>query len=246
MARSKAPPRVKGPYSERGGARFRIRICDATGRHDLYFATRAEALAGMRQAARDLPAGSECRWLSAILDEYMRDKVQRGQCTARSAQEDLGRLRGWLAEHLEEDIGKLTPKRAAALYERLVETPTRKTREPPTAATHRCYLHRAQTLFRWAVRRGYVRENPFESVQPVGRPNRGRKQLRFEEADRFISAGFRMFDSERRCHGSGSSDSAASRLPGWRGPASASARSGLWWDSAVDRSWRQRLPRQDA
>jgi hypothetical protein len=30
MSRSKAPPRIKGPYSERGGTRFRIRICDAT------------------------------------------------------------------------------------------------------------------------------------------------------------------------------------------------------------------------
>ena len=28
MSRSKAPPRIKGPYSERGGTRFRIRVCD--------------------------------------------------------------------------------------------------------------------------------------------------------------------------------------------------------------------------
>jgi len=26
MSRAKAPPRIKGPYSERGGTRFRIRI----------------------------------------------------------------------------------------------------------------------------------------------------------------------------------------------------------------------------
>lgn len=41
MPRSKAPPRVKGPYCEREGSRFRIRICEATGHRDLYFSTRA-------------------------------------------------------------------------------------------------------------------------------------------------------------------------------------------------------------
>lgn len=44
------------------------------------------------------------------------------------------------------------------------------------------------------MRKGYLRESPFESVQPVGRPNRGKKQLRFDEAERFITAAFRMFD----------------------------------------------------
>ena len=35
MPRFKEPPRVKGPYPERGGTRFRIRICSATGNRDL-------------------------------------------------------------------------------------------------------------------------------------------------------------------------------------------------------------------
>lgn len=41
----------------------------------------------------------------------------------------------------------------------LVAAPTRKTGQPPTAATHRFYLNLAQTLFRWAVRTGYIRES---------------------------------------------------------------------------------------
>jgi integrase len=75
-----------------------------------------------------------------------------------------------------------------------VVTPTRKTKQPPTAATHRFYLKLAQTLFRWAVRKGYVRESPFSELHPMGRPNRGKKQLRFEEAERFITAGLRLFE----------------------------------------------------
>ena len=196
MPRSKAPPRVKGPYCERGGSRFRIRICEATGHRDLYFSTLSEAHAGMKQAARELLQSGHGRQLGKVLDEHMADKVQRGWCAASSAQFQGARLRAWLTDSLEEDIGKLTPKRATAYYERLVATPTRKTGQPPTAATHRFYLNLAQTLFRWAARKGYIRESPFAEVQPVGRPNRGKKQLRFEEAERFITAGFRMFDEK--------------------------------------------------
>ncbi|MFO0579221.1 MAG: tyrosine-type recombinase/integrase [Polyangia bacterium] len=197
MPRAKDPPRVKGPYSERGGTRFRIRVVEATGHRDVYFSTLREAQAGMKQAARELPQSGEVRWLGSVIDEHMQDKVQRGLCAAQSARHQRTRLRSWLADSLEEDIARMTPKRALAYYERLVETPTRKTGQPPTAATHRLDLNTARTLFRWAVRRGYLRENPFESVQPVGRPNRGKKQLRFDEAERFLSAGFRMFDEKR-------------------------------------------------
>ena len=194
MPRTKAPPRVKGPYSERGGTRFRIRVCDMNGHRDLYFPARKEALSAMKDAASELSQTFKGCSLGAVLDEYTEDKVQRGLCSAQSADAHRGRLRRWLCAHLEVDIGKLTPKRATALYEHLVATPTRKTGRPPTAATQRFTLKLAQALFRWAVRRGYVRESPFERVQAVGRPSRGKKQLRFDEAERFISAAFRMFD----------------------------------------------------
>jgi len=190
----KSAPRVKGPYSERGGRRFRIRICDASGRRDLYFPTLKDALDGMKRAERELPQGQESLTLRAVLDEYTQEKVRRGLCKQESANQHRDRLSSWLANFLDQDVGKLSSKRAAALYEHLITTPTQKTGKPPMAATHRFYLKLAQTLFRWAVRKGYVRENPFSDIQPVGRPNRGKKQLRFEEAERFISTGFRLFE----------------------------------------------------
>lgn len=197
MSFPKAPPRVKGPYEERGGTRFRIRVCDRTGNRDLYFSSMKEALAGMKEAKRELPKLKESRILRAVLDEYTREKVRLGHCSQKSADEHRARLTLWLANYLEQDLSKVTPKRAAALYEQLVTTPTLKTGQPPTAATHRFYLKLAQTLFRWVVRKGYVRENPFVDVQPVGRPNRGKKQLRFEEAEQFITAGFRLFEKRQ-------------------------------------------------
>ena len=85
MSRSKAPPRIKGPYSERGGTRFRIRICDAAGRRDLYFPTRKEALRAIKEAARELPPSTKGRSLGKLLDAYMKDKVQQGLCNTRTA-----------------------------------------------------------------------------------------------------------------------------------------------------------------
>ncbi len=166
MPRAKAQPRVKGPYSERGGTRFRIRICDVTEHRDLYFSTMQEARAGMKEAAREFPSSGNGRALGKIVDEYTDDKVKRGLCTARSASRYRDHLRTWLCDYLDKDIDKLTPKRAAALYERMVLTPTGKTGRPPSAATQRYYLQLAQMLFRWAIRKGYLRESPFANVQP--------------------------------------------------------------------------------
>lgn len=197
MPRAKAPPRVKGPYAERGGSRFRIRVCDVTGHRDLYFATLLEAQSALKQAARGLRQSSHSRQLGFVLDAYMKEKIQRGSCSARTAQYQRARLRDWLVDYLEEDISKLTPKRAVVLYEHLVNTPTRKTGQPPTAATHRYFLSLAQRMFRWAVRKGYVSESAFAAIQPVGRASRGKKQLRFEEAERFLTAGFELFDKKQ-------------------------------------------------
>ena len=109
----------------------------------------------------------------------------RGNGVQSVAAWDGAPLRAWLADFLEEDIGKLTPKCAAMHYERLVNTPTRKTGQPPTAATHRFVLSLGQRMFRGAVSKGYVSETALAAIQPVGRPSRGKKQLRFEAPPRF-------------------------------------------------------------
>ena len=197
MSRSKAPPRIKGPYSERGGTRFRIRICDAAGRRDLYFPTRKEALTAIKEAARELPPSAKGRSLGKVLDAYVKDKVQQGVCSACTADDQRARLRVWLGDCLEDEPSRVTPKRAAALYAHLVHTPTSKTGQPPTAATQRYYLKLAKALFRWMVGKGYLRESPFAGIQPVGRPNRGKKQLRFDEAERFITTAFQRFDEQQ-------------------------------------------------
>lgn len=81
------------------------------------------------------------------------------------------------------------------------------------------YVERGGTRFRIRIceptgPQDHVRENPFANVQPVGRPSRGKKQLRFEEADRQSR---RWLDKGHRgqCGGPGPALAQAS-APGWR------------------------------
>ena len=194
MPRAKAPPRVKGPYTERQGTRFRIRICDEGGQRDLYFSSMQDALLSKEQLGRELPKQRMQRPLRELLDAYFAEQVARGTCLRHTAEDQRARVAAFLDACLDEDVTKLTPKRAAALYEGIVQTPTKKTGQPPAASTHRFYLKLAQSLFRWIVRKGFLPSSPFADVQPVGRVNRGKKQLRFEEATRFLSVGLQMFD----------------------------------------------------
>lgn len=196
MAHPKAAPRVKGPYTERGGTRFRIRVCDGSGHRDMYFAVLKEALAAKERAERELPRAASCHRLAEVLDAYYQDKLQREQCKPQTAREQQARLAAFFNGYLDTELTRITPKRAAAIYEAAVEMPCGKTGQPPSAATHRFYLKLAQGLFGWAVRKGYLPSNPFQDVQPVGRVNRGKKQLRFEEASRFISTGLKMYDEQ--------------------------------------------------
>lgn len=195
MPRAKSAPRVTGPYAERGGTRFRVRICDEAGRHDQYFSSLKEAQAAKRQAESELSKTSAHR-ISDAVAAYYRERVEQGMCLEQSAHDKAVQLSGFLGDYIDQDFGKLTAKRAAALYEHVVETPMARTGKPPSAATHRCYLGLAQTFFCWAVQKGYAPRNPFAEVRPVGRVSCGKKQLRFEEASRFISSGLQLFDQD--------------------------------------------------
>ncbi len=69
-----------------------------------------EALAGMKEAAREFSLSGNARALGRLLDEYIEDKVRRGLCTALSASRHRDHLRKWLGDYLDKDIDKLTPK----------------------------------------------------------------------------------------------------------------------------------------
>jgi len=193
MARPKSPPRVCGPYEERGGTRFRIRVIGNGAEKNLYFSTRAEAVAAKDDAERELlsPATYVIR---DLIVEFAEDKQRQGSCKPETAAHELGRLQFFLADFLDDDIRDITPKRAEEIYCAATTVISSKTGKPLEAASHRFYLNLAKRFFSWAEKRGYLAANSFKTVRPVGRPNTGKPQLRIDEANRFVATALQMFD----------------------------------------------------
>ncbi len=195
MPRPPSPSRVKGPYAERGGTRYRLRIVENGSKKDLYFSSRDEALAIMADLSRELAATTR-RILDEVIDEYCAEKEHLGRAKHQTCNDQRERLRFFLRDHLAYDIKALNPTLAAALYKTAVQEPTTKTGRPMAAASHRFYLSMAKTFFAWAERKRYVTTNPFKDVQPVGRVSTGKPQLRIDEAQQFVTVGLKLFDEE--------------------------------------------------
>ena len=87
------------------------------------------------------------------------------------------RLRNFLPN---EPLPSITSQRAAAIY--LGETRRVGKFGQIKPATHHLLLRSTKEFFTWLVKRGHVRENPFEKVEPIGRANVGKEQPRETDA----------------------------------------------------------------
>jgi len=188
--RRRGPPRVLGPYAEPGG--FRLVIVENCARRSVFLPTREEAL----QVQAALTAEMErppVHILGDTLDEWTAERVRAGQCLPGTAEHQLSRLHLFLASQLGRDIAELDAEKAAKLYEGLTTTPSAKTGAPLSAASHRFTLATAKNFFHWATERGYIRQNPFQAVRPLGKVRAGKPQLRIDEARRFVATAQKEF-----------------------------------------------------
>jgi integrase len=192
MPRAKLPPRVNGPYFHAGRKKWRIRIIDDTGRRDLWFDGEEEARCAMSTAGKKLTGRS--RVLSDALKEYYDEKQLHGTAKPETCVHQLACLRLFFDGFLEDELAKLTPRSAEALYAAAVTRPSQKTGKPVSSATHHLYRNLAHGFFLWAVRKGYAAESPFRNVRPVGRPSTGKPQLTLDEAKRYRDTALRLYD----------------------------------------------------
>ena len=193
MPRYKLGARVTGPYYCEARKKWRIFIYDGPKPTVLCFETEKAARKGLSQATKELRS-SASRVLGDVLAEYFAEKEQRQAAKPKTCKEQEAVLRRLLTSYLNDDIGRMTPSRASELYAKATETPRRKTGKPPAAASHRFYLSLAQGFYGWALRKGYVMQNPFKDVRPIGRASTGKAQLRLDEAKRYREAALRLFD----------------------------------------------------
>ena len=195
MPRYKLGPRVTGPYYCAARKKWRIFVYDGPKLTVLWFETEKTAQTGLKKEAKRLQSSCS-RILGDVLAEYFAEKEHREVAKPKTCRDQSTTLRQFLGAYLQDDIGRMTPRRASELYLKTIDTPTGKTGKPPVAASHRYYLALARGLYKWALRKGYVAQNPFADVQPIGRPSTGKAQLRLDEAKRYREAALRLFDEK--------------------------------------------------
>lgn len=193
--RRKSPPRVMGPYWERG--KWRIVVVENNERKSFFFLTEQEALrqkAGFTKEVAPPPSRS----LADVLAEWSEHRLRTGNCKPQTTASQSARVRLMLGPYLERDIAALTPRSAAVLYQYETERLSATTGKPLSAATHQTDRLIAQELYDFALERGYVGGNPFKDVKPVGKIKAGKLQLRIDEARRFTAMAIQLFEDEHK------------------------------------------------
>lgn len=177
----KKPARVLGPY--RNGEKWRLVILDGSSRKAVVTESHDAALL-LREDLQGLIKKPVQRTFAEALDEYLHGLEERG-VSADTATKVGRMLRPFLP--LSEPITAIDAEQAEAMY--LDETRRVKANGEPIANdSHHLLLRRVKHFYKWAVSRRYLESSPFAEVRPVGRPRRGKLQLRIDEARRLVNA----------------------------------------------------------
>ena len=164
--RRKLPARVIGLYPDRD--KWRLLICEQGQKKSIILPNKEEA----ERLAKEMGAEfgrPEKRKLCDVMSEWVEHRLRAGDGLPKTVHQQASCLRRFLRNHGEQELDAFTPKRAAALYQQVLENPTRKTGRPLAAASHHFYLGLAKSFFSWAVERGYIGANPFAKFQYFGR-----------------------------------------------------------------------------
>jgi integrase len=175
MARKRSD-RVHGPY--RHGGRWRVVVVRRNGARDVRsFATEDEAKALVRSVTRTIDGSLVVKEAVELYEAWLATTGIK-PVSVTSARDRLDRALGpYFAQPV-----SLVATKGKLVYQTLRAAKKPGTEKPYAVATHRNTL---MTLRHWGaflVEHGHLKANPFTAVKPVGRPNRGKKQLRVTEA----------------------------------------------------------------
>jgi integrase len=160
--------KVLGPYCN--GTKWRLVVKDGSGRRAFLYAPEEEALmvrARLLNSFVDLAN----RTVGEVIDEFLAHKRQKG-CMEVSITSLRNKL--FLLLPLSKPLAGIKPQTAERLYLALTER--------VAVMTHQKSLRNTKELFRYCIKKRYVAANPFADVQPIGKANVGKKQLRHDEA----------------------------------------------------------------
>lgn len=163
-------PKVLGPYANKD--KWRLVVKSGDKRKSLVFDTAEQA-----ETARDnlLASFDDSAKLTVgdLLAQFIEHKRQRG-CVARSLL------------HVKHAIMRICPKldKPARMSPEKAEAAYLLTVDNYAVASHAIALRTVKAMYRFAVKKKLVDKNPFDDVRSMGRANKGKPQLRTDEAKR--------------------------------------------------------------
>lgn len=178
--------RVKGPYAHRRKWRI-VHVGRDSSQSAYSFETKEQAEAAIKALRKRL--NHEEVTIDVVLSEYGRYQELKGNKPVSVSTTRI-RLRSLLTD-IEESVVRVDRKRADKLYEALVGTGA-------SVDTHRNTLNQTKTFWRWLIKRGYAKVNPWLEVDGIGKRNCGKEQLSINEAVKL----------SRFCEDDGSKDAA--------------------------------------
>ncbi|HEX8114964.1 MAG TPA: site-specific integrase [Kofleriaceae bacterium] len=176
--------KVNGPYLHRNQWRLIVRAADGS-QEAIPFPTEAAARAHKTRLLKEI-AG---RTVSEAVQEFIVEMRESGLRPGTVKVAEF-RLRAFFQLDREVDgrtmpyaetggrLEDLQPRACEQLYRAMVKT--------CAVDTHRNALAVAKSLGEWCVKQGWIATNPLAEITGVGQRNRGKKQLRIDEARRLV------------------------------------------------------------
>lgn len=165
------PVKVLGPY--RNASKWRLLVFDPDRQAKVF--DDYETACAARDMLLSEAEGLSSKTVGDAVGEFLTYKHKRG-CKERSILAIRHKL-AWLP--LDVAITSITANKAEALYS--------EQSEKVAVATHHANLRFTKALFKWCVKQKYISENPFADVETIGKANKGKLQLRQDEAKTLTS-----------------------------------------------------------
>lgn len=155
--------RILGPYEHPKG--WRVIFIDAAGeRVDRLFPT--EAKAQRYKEVMEAGLASEDHTTATALDAYL-DHLEAKGTKEQSRYSTRKAIELFFPDAIQ--LRLLSAKRCNQLYDELRERPLERTKKPPSVDTHRNALAQVKSMLAWCVKRGWLRANPAEETEGIGK-----------------------------------------------------------------------------
>ncbi len=171
---------VCGPYANRG--KWRLVLIDASGRKSMVFSSLEEAENIKANLLNEIHA-QQSKTIGESLDEYFNYRIKFRGVKPDSASREHRYLQTLLP--LDLPVASLSAEKARRLYLDYTERPNLRNGKPLSPNTHQWLLLVAKCWGKWLIKASISIRNPFANVEPIGKCNVGKPQLRIDEAQRF-------------------------------------------------------------